>query len=205
MSHDTRAINRRSGLFADQSSFWLFGYGSLLHRADFPWSARRPARAAGWARRFWQGSHDHRGTPEAPGRVTTLVASDEICFGIAYRVDAAVLEALDAREKNGYLRQRIDLVLEGVGEHQALAYIAPPGNAAWLGPAPDTEIAAQIARARGPSGSNLDYLLGLRAALDAFGERDVHVEAIVAALPPGVERAERAGRVSWSGPTHGPG
>ena len=91
-------------------SDWLFGYGSLLWRPEFPFLEQRPARLYGWVRRFWQGSHDHRGVPEAPGRVVTLIAdaagyTDGLAFRLPADGRAQLLAALDHREKNGYERR----------------------------------------------------------------------------------------------------
>ncbi len=161
---------------APEDSAWVFGYGSLIWRADFPVIERIPARLHGWSRRFWQGSHDHRGTPEAPGRVLTLVrTSGATCAGVAYRVRAKVLGHLDVREQNGYQRSPVRLRRGDGTAIDAWIYIAEPGNLAWLGDAPAAAIADQIRRASGPSGRNAEYLLRLAAALRELGEDDPHV------------------------------
>jgi glutathione-specific gamma-glutamylcyclotransferase len=183
MSHDTIALNRRLHRFEGAAHVWLFGYGSLIWKADFDFLEKRTARLRGWSRRFWQGSHDHRGTPDAPGRVLTLVPDpDAICAGVAYLITPAVFDALDHREKNGYLRQVAPLVFDDGSKVDGLVYIADEHNAAYLGPAPDAVIAEQIAHAIGPSGANRDYVLHLAEALRALGEEDAHVFAIERAL-----------------------
>lgn len=160
----------------DAGDVWLFGYGSLIYKVDFPFRERRPAALHGWSRRFWQGSHDHRGTPRHPGRVVTLVEdSAAVCSGMAYGVAPTTFRQLDAREKNGYERRAVTLALADGRIVDGVAYIAPPGNAAWLGPADDAAIARQIAGARGPSGSNRDYVVRLAQSLRGLGADDPQV------------------------------
>ena len=179
MSHDTTAINRTLARFPGRQRIWLFGYGSLIYKADFPYLERRQAHIHGWTRRFWQGSHDHRGTPEAPGRVVTLVAEpDAVCVGMAYLIAPAVFDHLDHREKNGYLRVATEFTFADGSHAEGLIYIAGSDNAAYLGPAPEIDIARHIASSSGPSGPNREYLTRLAAALRAMGADDAHVFAI---------------------------
>lgn len=159
---------------------WVFGYGSLIYKVDFPYLEREVATLRDWSRRFWQGSEDHRGTPEAPGRVVTLLRKPgALCRGLAYRVEESVFEHLDHREKNGYERHRTRLYLDHREETvTAVFYIAAPGNPAFLGPATEKAIAAQVLDSHGPSGSNADYLLELAGALRGLDDHDEHVMAL---------------------------
>ena len=166
---------------------WVFGYGSLIFRPDFPFSARREGFIRGWARRFWQASPDHRGTPEAPGRVVTLVAcADAECWGVAYLVSAAergrVLEQLDYRERNGYQRQVLSFFSNAGPVTDVIVYVADPQNPSYVGPEDEGQTVAIVRRAHGPSGSNRDYVLRLAAELARFGVEDAHVASIARAL-----------------------
>ncbi len=180
MSHNTISLNKQRQPLDHFDSVWLFGYGSLIYKTDFDYLAAKPACIYGWERRFWQGSHDHRGTPDAPGRVLTLIeAPGSRCAGMAYQVTPATFEHLDHREKNGYLRVFTPLHwLSEAGETQGVLYLASADNEAYLGPDTEAAIAAHIARSHGPSGPNSEYVLQLAQALRDMNEQDEHVFAI---------------------------
>ncbi|OBT75917.1 hypothetical protein VF21_05766 [Pseudogymnoascus sp. 05NY08] len=99
-------------------AFWLFGYGSLIWKPPPHYDQRLTGYITNYVRRFWQESHDHRGTPSHPGRVVTLLThahwstladvhgAPEKVWGAAYHIPAShaaeVRDYLDIREINGY-------------------------------------------------------------------------------------------------------
>ena len=166
---------------------WIFAYGSIIFRPSFAYIERRRAFVRGWTRRFWQGSPDHRGVPEAPGRVVTLLPEPaETCGGCAYRIadEAAeiILGELDVREQAGFARRSLALY-DGASPAAAtfadgITWVAGAQNPHFLGPLPEREIAAVVRERRGPSGTNLDYVVRLLGALRALEIDDPHVEEI---------------------------
>ncbi len=169
------------------ADLWIFGYGSLIFKADFPYLSRQPATLKAWNRRFWQASSDHRGTPESPGRVVTLIeAPESICWGMAYLIDAdqseQVLDHLDYREKGGYQRLNAPVHLEDGRQVEAITYLADRSNPEFLGESSIEDMAYQIHHAAGPSGSNRDYLFQLEHSLINHGVSDTHVFDLAAAV-----------------------
>ena len=165
-------------------SLWIFGYGSLIWRPDFLYSERCHGTIRNYTRRFWQGSTDHRGSVQFPGRVVTLI--DEpgaICWGTAYRIRSEqlgeTLGYLDQRERGGFHREWVDVHVEkrggGFKTLPAQLYLASPDNSNYLGPDSLSSMAEQICSAQGPSGSNVEYVLELAEALRKMGAEDDHV------------------------------
>ncbi|XP_019166848.1 PREDICTED: gamma-glutamylcyclotransferase 2-3 isoform X1 [Ipomoea nil] len=168
---------------------WVFGYGSLIWKPGFHYDDCLVGFIKGYRRVFYQGSTDHRGTPEFPGRTVTLEPADgEVCWGIAYKItkkedQEVAITYLEVREKQydkkAYLDLFTDLKASTPAVSDVLVYVASPDktiNKNYLGPASIEEIASQIVRAEGPSGPNRDYLFQLEKALGLIvGCEDKHV------------------------------
>ncbi|KAF8469624.1 ChaC-like protein-domain-containing protein [Kalaharituber pfeilii] len=171
------------------NEFWIFGYGSLIWKPPPDFDRRVPGYIEGYVRRFWQVnrnySEDHRGTPENPGRVVTLIerslwdtlmdhhSVDDTVWGIAYRIESSkvenVKEYLDIREINGYSVHQVDVHQSTPNSPtiKAIVYIGTPTNPQFVGnPPPNAEeLARHIYHSRGPSGENRDYLYQLHKSL----------------------------------------
>ncbi|KAF2634911.1 ChaC-like protein [Massarina eburnea CBS 473.64] len=189
--------------FGKNDSFWLFGYGSLIWKPPPHFDQRIPGYISGYVRRFWQASEDHRGTPEAPGRVATLIdhahwetltdhhESTERVWGAAYHIPASkvaeVREYLDIREINGYSIQftpfhpASSLSSSSATPINCLVYIGLPENPQFLGPQDPDVLARHILKSRGPSGENREYLFQLEEALLGLSKEssDAHISDLV--------------------------
>lgn len=167
---------------------WVFGYGSLIWKAGFNFDQRLVGFIKGYRRVFYQGSTDHRGTPEYPGRTVTLeTAEGEVCWGVAYKIsrkedEEVALTYLEVREKQYDKKAYIGFFTEPATTTPkvsgVMVYIASPDkklNSNYLGPASLEDIAKQIIQAEGPSGPNRDYLFQLEKALLQMGCKDQHV------------------------------
>ncbi|KAJ8668104.1 hypothetical protein QAD02_009767 [Eretmocerus hayati] len=160
---------------ANSRSLWIFGYGSLIWKADFPYERKLIGHIKGFIRRFYQKSSDHRGVPSKPGRVVTLLAShdpqDEV-WGCAYKIspeDAeSVSQHLDYREREGYTKREV-LFYPKTEEDDSKSeppfrlsiYVGSEDNPDFAGFEDVITIAEHVAECSGGSGSNAEYVYKL--------------------------------------------
>jgi len=168
-----------------EDSLWLFAYGALMWRPEFPFSERREARVRGWHRRFCLWQPGFRGTPDRPGVMLALDRGGQ-CRGLAYRIAGEDRR----REMRGRGYASRWLVAETAeGPVPVLAFVADRAGARYAGRLSDEAIAARIAAACGPTGPSAEYLLNTVAACEAMGIRDRHLfamQALVAARLAGI-------------------
>ena len=137
-------------------------------------------------------SCDHRGTPEAPGRVCTLVKStpelegDGEVVGVAYEIPEenfkGILKNLDYRERHGYTRTVAKVTdLKGRTHDCQVYYNNIDGRAACVWGENTSDTAKVIAKAVGPSGPNIVYLRNLIDGIRKLKMgRDEYLEELVA-------------------------
>ncbi|KAJ0172293.1 hypothetical protein K1T71_012266 [Dendrolimus kikuchii] len=177
---------------------WVFGYGSLVWKVDFLYETKIVGYIKGYLRRFYQHSIDHRGVPEKPGRVVTLIPSsdqDSVVWGVAYKIrnedTEEVTKHLDFREKNGYEKKNVIFHPkdQDVQPFSLTLYVATEDNESFAGPASIEDIAKQVVNSKGPSGTNKEYVYNLAAAMRQLAPqvKDNHLfelEAAVGRLDP---------------------
>jgi glutathione-specific gamma-glutamylcyclotransferase len=178
-----------SALAPANEDLWVFGYGSLMWRPDFPYLERVPARLIGLHRALCVYSFVHRGTPEKPGLVLGLDRGGA-CRGIAYRVAAedrdGTVAYLRAREQvtSVYIEssRRVTLSASPPRDVTALIFLVDRSHAQYAGRLDIDHQIHLVRQGHGRSGANLDYVLSTVAEIEAQGCRDSKLHAIAERL-----------------------
>lgn len=156
-----------------QEDMWVFGYGSLMWRPDFPHLERHYGVVHGFHRAFCVYSHVHRGTRERPGLVLGLDNGGS-CKGVAYRVRAAdaetVVEYLMRREMaTRVYMPRWVTVRTGGRTVRAHTYTAAHNHVQYAGKLSPDAAARYIRNSNGQSGNNVEYLRSTVAHIEELG------------------------------------
>lgn len=171
-----------------QTSHWVFGYGSLIWKPGFDYVRAVPALLPGAHRSLCIYSHRHRGTPERPGLVFGLMPGGS-CRGMAFEIEPGRWD-----EVHGYLReremdrgvyreaQRAVRLASGDGAVRALAFMVDVRHVQYAG---RLDLAEQVRLVRagvGESGPNHEYVLATARHLEQLGINDKALSALVRAL-----------------------
>ena len=166
-----------------KGDIWIFGYGSLMWRPDFPHTDTQPALLKGYHRALCLYSFKHRGTPEVPGLVFGLDRGGS-CRGLALKVArknaASVLGYLHDREmmNSVYLPKWLPVRLPSENV-TAYAFIADRRHQQYTGRLDDQDAVKFILQGRGKRGHCLNYLQNTLHHLDELGIADAPLHRLV--------------------------
>jgi glutathione-specific gamma-glutamylcyclotransferase len=158
---------------------WIFAYGSLIWKPEFPTAETRRAICHGWQRAFSMKIERFRGTPEQPGYMMCLDTGG-ICEGLALRLNnedsSSQIHALLYREVGSHEALEsirwID-VQTAEGPLRALvSYARPHLLDFYADNRPLAEVARGMARACGHWGSCAEYLFNTVSHLETLGIHD---------------------------------
>lgn len=167
--------------------FFVFAYGSLMWRPDFPFAEIEPAVLHGYHRAFCISSTHYRGTRERPGLVLGLDRGGK-CIGRLYRIEARhaaeVAEYLHQRElvTGCYVPKQVTLRLPDDRRQQGIAYVADRSHYQYAGKLGDEDVARIIRHAAGVVGSNREYLRNTVQHLDEMGIAEGRLHRILRLL-----------------------
>src|SRR5262245_33149340 len=184
---------------------WVFAYGSLMWRPDFPFLERIEARLVGAHRALCVYSFVHRGTPERPGLVLGLDHGGT-CRGIAYLVSAAerakTLAYLRGREQvtSVYREAMRTIWLKDDPRRRvrALCYMIDRGHVQYAGRLSLEQQLHHVRQGHGHSGANRDYVIATVRALEQLGYRETELHLLAERLS-GTHEASAAGAPRASG------
>ncbi len=176
----------RHAFLADWAGdMWVFAYGSLMWDPGIHFTQVRRAHMPGYARRFiLRDVNGGRGTPEAPGLMAALDHGVEGCDGLAFRIDAAQVDAettvLWQREMigAGYIPIVAPAQTEA-GTIPCVAFLADHAADSIVAGLSRAEQVRCLATGEGFLGTSLDYLRGIHRHFAALRIEDPHVSGLL--------------------------
>lgn len=167
-----------------ERTFWVFAYGSLMWRPDFPWLERVPALLRGYHRAPCVLAIRYRGTPERPGLVVGLDRGGS-CRGIAYRIPTGqrfpIWEYLVEREMvtNVYRPATLPVRLDDGRRVMAVTFVVRRHHPQYVGGLSDEETARIIAQGVGDKGTSREYFANTVRHLDQLGIKEGRLHRIL--------------------------
>lgn len=166
---------------------YVFGYGSLMWRPDFPFTWSESALAIGHSRSLCVWSSTYRGSPERPGLVFGL---DETpgrkARGLLFKVEQEdrrrVIHYLFQRELIYPIYQPSQVLVQTKDDiFQALTFTVDRSDPAYAVNINHSVRRAAIASGRGRAGRAKDYLANALMKLRELGVQEPALEADLAA------------------------
>jgi glutathione-specific gamma-glutamylcyclotransferase len=144
-----------------ETDLWVFGYGSLIWRPEFKFSACCSARVHGWHRALHMWSTLNRGSPQCPGLVLALLSGGS-CQGVVFRIPKAqaeqALQDLWRREMpGGVYDPRWLRCSTPEGCISALTFTLPRSSPSYCGELDAAQYRHIFKHACGRYGTTLDY------------------------------------------------
>ena len=186
LDDETRLAAARA-LLAEKppGAFYVFAYGSLIWKPEFPTVETLRATAIGWRRAFSMGIIRFRGSPDCPGLMMCLDPGG-ICEGVVLRLSdddhKGQMVSLLKRELSRAIAVQsvrwINVSTEQ-GVIRALAFYAGPSQLDhYSGGRALPDVAKVLARACGHWGSGAEYLYNTVSHLEQLGIHDENLWAL---------------------------
>ncbi len=169
-------LDRALEQWGGQEDMWIFGYGSLIWRPDFPFQERRAALVHGWHRALKMWSAVNRGTPECRGLVFGLLSGGS-CKGMVFRVQGArgrqtLIDLWNREMVTGVYDPRWLPLRTAQGPVRALAFTLSRNSPHHTGDLSDAQYRDIFATATGRFGTTRDYAHATYASLREMGIED---------------------------------
>lgn len=170
---------------------WIFGYGSLMWKIDFPTIRKVTGYVEGFHRTMEWADEVHRGVPGQQSRTAAIFRSanpKEKVWGVSYEIsqdywDRVLEDKVGYRERGGYgvvdtKFTPFDANVDNLPEEIMVTVFLGDKGSPYYKPGTVDELAQHIVQAVGASGTNLEYLYSTAESLRMImppGETDKHM------------------------------